>query len=35
MLTLAAIKENPQQIIERLGVKNFDAEEMKIGRAHV
>ena len=28
MLTLAAIKENPQQIIERLGVKNFDAEEM-------
>ena len=28
MLTLAAIKENPQQIIERLGVKNFDAEEL-------
>lgn len=28
MLTLAAIKENPQQIIERLGVKNFDAEDM-------
>ena len=27
MLTLAAIKENPQEIINRLKVKNFDAEE--------
>jgi seryl-tRNA synthetase len=27
MLTLAAIKENPQAIIDRLKVKNFDGEE--------
>ena len=26
MLTLAAIKENPQEIIKRLAVKHFDGE---------
>ena len=28
MLTLAAIKENPQAIVERLKVKHFDAQEL-------
>ena len=27
MLTIAQIKENPQYIIERLGVKGFDGNE--------
>ena len=28
MLTLAAIKENPQEIVRRLAVKHFDAEKL-------
>ena len=28
MLTLAAIKENPQEIINRLKVKHFDGEAL-------
>ena len=28
MLTLSAIKENPQEIIRRLAVKHFDAEQL-------
>ena len=28
MLTLAAIKENPQAIVERLKVKHFDAQQL-------